>query len=335
MKQEINCYETDGAAVRRTIKLPELFSVPLRQELVQKTFALERLGLRQPYAVSKDAGMQHSARSWGTGRAIARCPRVSGSGTRRAGQGAFANFCRKGRMAHPTKTTRRWARKVTLRTRAIVKAMAIASSANASLVEARGHKIFSLKMIPLIVSDDIQKISKTKDAVKLLKDFGLGDELERVKDSKRIRAGKGKMRERRYTKKKGVLIVHDDPNDLIAFRNIEGIDLMSINKLDIMELAPGGTLGRLILWTESAFDMLDGLFGGFEREGTISKGFKLPSHIISHDDLEELFYSDEVQAILDDPLFVGMNGVKMTEEDKAERQRFIDKFDAGAIKAVN
>jgi large subunit ribosomal protein L4e len=336
MKLQANCYETDGATVKKTIEMPELFSMPIRQEFVLKTFSLERLGLRQPYAVSKDAGMQHSARSWGTGRAIARCPRVAGSGTRRAGQGAFANFCRKGRMAHPTKTTRRWARKVTLRTRAIAKAMAIASSADARLVEARGHRISKLKgMIPLIVSDDIQKIRKTKDAVRVLKSFGLEEELEKVKDSKRIRPGKGKMRNRRHVKKKGVLIVHTDPSDLFAFRNIEGVDLMNINNPNIFELAPGGTLGRLILWTESAFEMLDGLFGGFEREGTIFKGFKLPSHITSHDDLEELFYSDEVQAVLDEPLFVGMTGAQMTKEDMAERQRFIDKFDACAVKVTN
>ena len=56
--------------------------------------------------------MKHSAESWGTGRAVARIPRISGSGTSRAGQGAFGNMCRKGRMSHPLKTYRRWHRKV-------------------------------------------------------------------------------------------------------------------------------------------------------------------------------------------------------------------------------
>lgn len=46
---------------------------------------------RQAYAVTKTAGMQYSAESWGTGRAVARVPRVSGGGTSRSGQGAFAN----------------------------------------------------------------------------------------------------------------------------------------------------------------------------------------------------------------------------------------------------
>jgi len=41
---------------------------------------------RQAYAVSSKAGHQTSAESWGTGRAVARIPRVSGGGTHRAGQ---------------------------------------------------------------------------------------------------------------------------------------------------------------------------------------------------------------------------------------------------------
>lgn len=46
---------------------------------------------RQPYAVNKLAGHQTSAESWGTGRAVARIPRVRGGGTHRSGQGAFGN----------------------------------------------------------------------------------------------------------------------------------------------------------------------------------------------------------------------------------------------------
>ena len=67
---------------------------------------------RQPYAVKFEAGMQSSAESWGTGRAVSRIPRVPGGGTHRAGQGAFGNMCRGGRMFAPTKTWRRWHRKV-------------------------------------------------------------------------------------------------------------------------------------------------------------------------------------------------------------------------------
>ena len=86
---------------------------------------------RQPYAVSEKAGEQTSAESWGTGtrtseqpvlmesnktagRAVARIPRVSGGGTHRAGQAAFGNQCRSGRMFAPTKVWRKWHQKINL-----------------------------------------------------------------------------------------------------------------------------------------------------------------------------------------------------------------------------
>jgi hypothetical protein len=59
---------------------------------------LETTGLGRRYA---DCGMN-------AGRAVARIPRVSGGGTHRAGQAAFGNMCRAGRMFAPTKVWRKW-----------------------------------------------------------------------------------------------------------------------------------------------------------------------------------------------------------------------------------
>src|ERR1700710_829427 len=108
-------------------------------------------------------GHQHSAESWGTGRAVARIPRVSGGGTGRAGQGAFGNQCRKGRMFAPTKTWRRWHRKINVNTKRYAVASALAASALPSLVLARGHRITETAEIPLIAEDSLQSIKKTKE----------------------------------------------------------------------------------------------------------------------------------------------------------------------------
>merc|ERR1712021_135270 len=96
------------------VKMPHVFLAPVRNDLV--TFVHDQLSKnsRQAHGVDKKAGMRHSAESWGTGRAVARIPRVSGAGTHRSGQGAFGNMCRKGRMSHPLQTWRRWHRKVNL-----------------------------------------------------------------------------------------------------------------------------------------------------------------------------------------------------------------------------
>lgn len=238
-------------------------------------------------------------------------------------------------MAHPTKTHRRWARKVNENTLRIAEAMAVAASARTALVEARGHRVSGVKMLPIIVSDSIVAARKTREAVKILENLQMKEELERVKKSRSVRCGKGKMRNRRYTQRKGILIVHNSDSELVGFRNIPGVDQMNIDSLDLLELAPGGVAGRLIIWTEEAFSKLDSIFGGFERESEVHAGFKLPNRMVTHDDLSELFYSDEVQAILDEPQFVGKGVLSLSGEEMEERERFIRKFDKSAIRLAN
>jgi len=200
----------------------------------------------------------HSAESWGTGRAVSRIPRVSGGGTSRAGQGAFGNQCRKGRMFAPTRTWRKWHRRVNLNQKRFAVASALAASALPSLVLARGHKIENVPEIPLVVDDTTQNLTKTKDAVALLKKLGAYEDVEHSKDSRKIRAGKGKMRNRRHVQRRGPLVVFSEDNGITkAFRNLPGVDCQSVERLNLLELAPGGHLGRFIIWTKSAFTALN------------------------------------------------------------------------------
>ena len=94
------------------VTLPAVFTAPIRPDIIVQVHTGLNKNKRQPYAVSMKAGHQTSAESWGTGRAVSRIPRVPGGGTHRAGQGAFGNMCRGGRMFAPTKTWRRWHRKI-------------------------------------------------------------------------------------------------------------------------------------------------------------------------------------------------------------------------------
>merc|ERR1712187_456627 len=116
---------------------------------------------RQAYAVSIRAGKQVSASSWGTGRAVARIPRVGGGGTSRSGQGAFGNMCRGGRMFAPTKTWRKWHRKINTTQKRYAVTSALAASAIPALVMARGHKIDELPEVPLVVSNAVEATTKT------------------------------------------------------------------------------------------------------------------------------------------------------------------------------
>jgi len=258
---------------------------------------------RQPYAVSKLAGEQTSAQSWGTGRAVSRIPRVAGGGTHRSGQGAFGNMCRGGRMFGATKVWRRWHIKISKGQRRYATCSALSASALAPLVSARGHRIENIAEVPLVVADvDIDAVSKTREAIGLLKALGISDELERVDSSRGLRSGKGKARNRRYVQRRGPLLIHNKERGnealICAFRNIRGIDLCNVNRLNLLQLAPGGHVGRFIIWTESAFKELDNVFGTKKAESQHKSGFRVPSGILTNADLGRIINSNEVQSAI-------------------------------------
>ena len=322
MSQKVSVYDVDGVTVTKTLSKPDVFNVELREDLVRSVHDLVLLNTRQPYAVSPTAGGQHSAESWGSGRAVARVPRVKGSGTRRAGQAAFANFARKGRMAHPTKTTRRWHRKTPLTLRRTVCAMSVAATAVPEIVEGRGHRISKVNMLPIVVSDSVSALSKTKEAVELINKLGLSEDLEKVEKSRTITCGKGKYRNRRYNMRKGLLIIHDNA-ELKAFNNIQGVDTMDVNRLDILGLAPGGKFGRLVMWTESAFLKLNALFGTIGGVSELKSGYSLPIPMVSSSDLNEYFYSAEIQALISTPVLLPKGTCLKSPEDIAAADGFV------------
>lgn len=254
---------------------------------------------RQAYAVAYASGEQTSAMSWGTGRAVARIPRVGGGGSGRSGQGAFGNMCRKGRMFAPTKIWRRWHRKVNVAQRRYAVASALAASSVPALVMARGHKIDDVPEIPLVVRG-AQGLAKTKAAVTLLEGIGAMHDVERVVDSRKLRAGRGKMRNRRYVQRRGPLVVFgdEDGDTQRAFRNIPGVDLVHIDRLNLLQLAPGGHLGRFCVWTENAFARLDALFGTPGNPSKLKTGFSIAQAPMQNADLARLINSNDVQAVL-------------------------------------
>jgi len=290
---------TDGKAVGST-HLPAVFNAPIRLDVVHHVHRDIQKNRRQPYAPAKWAGHQTSAESWGTGRAVARIPRVSGGGTHRAGQGAFGNMCRGGRMFGPNKTYRRWHRKVNKNQRRYALVSSLAASASTALVFARGHRIDQISEIPLVVSDEtIVTLQKTKAAVALLKTLKAYTDVEKVIDSKKIRAGKGKLRNRRYVQRRGPLIIYNEKAPLLkAFRNIPGVQLCCVTRLNLLKLAPGGHLGRFVIWTKSAFQKLDELYGSYKKGSSLKIGYRLPRVALTNSDLGRLLSSQEIQTHL-------------------------------------
>ena len=283
-----------------TVVLPGVFGVGIRPDIVNFVHTNIAKNRRQGHAVNYNAGMKHSAASWGTGRAVARIPRVSGSGTSRNGQAAFGNQCRKGRMFAPIRIWRKWHRKSNLKQRRYAVATALAASAVLPLVQARGHRVDAVPEFPLVVADNAEKIERTKEAVRFLKDVGAWGDVQKVIDTVKVRAGKGKLRNRRYRSRRGPLVVYSGANVplLKALRNIPGVEVAHVSRLNLLQLAPGGHVGRFIIWTESAFKELNNVFGSNRQASSQKKGWTLPHHEVTNPDISRIINSNEIQSAI-------------------------------------
>jgi large subunit ribosomal protein L4e len=298
----VSVYSEKGEATGTHVKLPAVFTAPIRPDIVGSVHMDMLKNTRQPYAVSVKAGHQTSAESWGTGRAVARIPRVSGGGTNRSGQGAFGNMCRGGRMFAPTKTWRKWHRHINVNQRRFAICSAIAASGVPSLVMSKGHRIEQVAEIPLIVSDKIQELKKTKEAVGVLRKLKAWPDIEKVKASRRFRAGVGKMRNRRRIQRRGPIIIYDQDNGITrAFRNIPGITLLKVDRLNLLKIAPGGHVGRFCIWTESAFKKLDSIYGTYKKASQQKSDYNLPATKMTSCDLSRLLKSEEIQKAIRAP----------------------------------
>merc|ERR1739838_619884 len=297
-RPQISVYDEAGKASGQ-VNTPAVFKAPIRSDLVNFVHTNLRKNARQATGVKKIAGEQTSAESWGTGRAVARIPRVRGGGTHRSGQAAFGNMCRGGRMFAPLKTWRRWHKKCNINQRRYAMTSAIAATGVPALVMAKGHKIDEVPEVPCVVSNAAQDYKKTKQAVDLLKTMGAWDDVKRVYATRRARAGRGKSRDRKHVQKPRPALIYAKDNSILrAFRNIPGVEVLDVNNLNVLRLAPGGHVGRFLIFTEDAFKALDTIYGNFSAGSSSKKDWSIPSAVIQNSDLQALLQSDEVQSVL-------------------------------------
>ena len=249
-------YGPDGSEVGELILL-ELFETPLRPDVIKRAFlAVQSLSF-QPQGRDLMAGKRTSARYLGTGLGLARVPREPT--TRRA---RFAPMTVKGRRAHPPVPWKKIVKAIPKKEKKLAMRSAIAATANRELVAKRGHVVDLVPSLPLIASDEIQAIDRTSEAVELFMRLGLWPDVLRAKESRKIRAGKGKMRGRRYKQAIGPLVVVGEDRGIIrAVRNLPGVDAVLARNLNVLLLAPGAHPGRLTLWTEGAIRVVDELWG--------------------------------------------------------------------------
>jgi len=254
--EKVNVYDLDGKK-KNLVDMPRIFNIKPRKDLIRKASEVSVSRDKQVQGRNKRAGLRNTAKGWGTGHGISRAPRIKGSGFPTARNVGRVPFAKGGRRAHPIKTEKVVKKKINKKVNKLSLISAISASGDLDWVKNRGHLINKVPEIPLVIDDKIQTVKKTKLMYSILSELGLEDELVKVKEGKKIRAGKGKRRGRKYKNKKSILVVIKDDFGIVkASRNIPGVDVIKFENLSIANLAPGGLSGRLILWAQSAFNDL-------------------------------------------------------------------------------
>ncbi len=273
--------------VLREVELPAVFSEEFRPDLIKKAVLSLQSRRFQPKGASKLAGKDTSAESWGPGHGVSRVPRIKTG--RRAARVPQAVG---GRRAHPPKAEKEILKKINKKERWKALRSAIAATADPSLVRGRGHKFSEDVSLPIVVENALVTLSKTADVEAFLKAVGIWEDVLRAK-RKKVRAGRGKMRGRRYRRKKSVLFVisgdempaaegkegkeerkeergeegrserSERSRRLLPLersaRNLPGVDVCRVAALNVELLAPGTHPGRLTVWTEDAISKLASL----------------------------------------------------------------------------
>ncbi len=268
MMRKADVLSLDGKKLRE-IDLPLVFNTEVDMGLIKRAVISVQTGRIQPKGPSTRAGRDMTAQYIGSRqkpamyRTInvehARLPRLRNRRYLLQGLVAGVPHAVGGPRVHRLNKDRVIWERINNKERKKAIAAAIAATANTDLVKARGHR-FEAKALPLVVEQKFEELAKTKDVAKVLEALKVYGDVEKAKAKKKVRAGRGKMRGRKYKRAKSLLIVVGKPAKLYkAARNLEGVDVVEVRNLNAELLAPGTLPGRLTLWTETALQALAAL----------------------------------------------------------------------------
>lgn len=258
-----NIYDLSGKHIGE-VELPPVFESDIRTDIIRRAVLAAQSSRRQSYGTDPLAGKRTSAHYHGSrhyrftmmNREMSRMPRIHGKVGYMAWRARFVPQAVKGRRAHPPKAEKIWTQKINKKEKAIAIRSALAAAADIELVRTK-HRVDES---PIIVVDDFENTGKTRDTLMFLSKIA-GKELERC-GKKKVRAGRGKMRGRKYRRKKGLLVIASRQcAALRALRSIAGVDAVSADNLNAELLAPGAQPGRALILTKSSLEKLQERFG--------------------------------------------------------------------------
>ncbi len=243
-------------AQKGSVELSDSFSEAIREDLIRRAVIAENTLKLQPQGHYILAGMNTTARYYGTmssyrsGRhmGIAIRPRQKlGGGVQ--GQVRRIPSSVKGKRAHPHKIEKTLIERINKKEYQKAIRSAISATINSDYVSMK-HVTEGLTL-PLVVSNEIESIKKTKDLIKILTTLKLSNDMEKSK-SPQIRKGLRRLSSRRHFRKSLLIVVNEDKGIVKAARNIPGVDACTLKNLTANLLAPGGEPGRITLWSEDS-----------------------------------------------------------------------------------
>jgi large subunit ribosomal protein L4e len=260
-KKTAKIFNLEGKPIGK-IELPPIFGTALRPDVIKRAVLAIQSNRLQPQGRDIMAGKRTTAESRGVNLGISRVPRLKGGG----GRAAFAPGTVGGRAAHPPTSNKKIVKRIPKKEKHLATLSAIAATASKEVVASRGHSIEDVPGFPLVVTDDLEGLKRVKEVEEALVHLGVFSDIFRVKESRTVRAGKGKIRGRRVKQAVGPLLVVAKNNGIMeAAGNISGIDVVNVRNLNVEILAPGTHPGRLTIWTNSAIEELHKLYGRGEE----------------------------------------------------------------------
>ena len=252
---KIDVLTTDGKKSEQ-IELPMIFKTKINPILIHKAYINLESHKFQKHATHPTAGQDVVADSNDppTGRGISRIARMKGGGGGRQGQAGEVAGTRGGRQAHRPYVNKVIYKKINKKENKLALCSAIAATSSKTLIQTRGHRIEGIESFPIVISDDIENITTTSKMVNVLNNLNIYQDVQRLAKRKK-RTGKVALRGRTSKIGKSALFVVSNSEKITkACSSIPGIDVCSVKDLSVLNLAPGGTLIRLTIFSKKAID---------------------------------------------------------------------------------
>lgn len=235
----------------------------IREDIFKRAVLAEMSLFRQEQGADPQAGKKHSIsvskrrRRYRTtyGKGGSRSPRKTmwARGRQLRFVGAFAPNTVGGRRAHAPKAEKNILKEINNKEWVKALQIGVVSSFNSDIVKLSGQRVPDL--YPFVLDDSVENIIKTSEFKKFLETVGLTDEVQRTARIK-VRAGRGKMRNRTYRVKRGPLVVVSSIESplLKASRNVKGFDVVTPELLMVSDFGMSEKPGRMVLFTKSALE---------------------------------------------------------------------------------